>query len=184
MVTWRPDFKPENLYFVTTTTAGRAPIFHRDLIKRILVDGLYHLHAVDRNDLFAFVIMPNHVRFILRCRADDPLQDVVRDFKANTTRLIVRQFAAEDDREVLKVLVDAVQRPDRQQYKVWEDGYFAKEVFSADFLRQKLDYIHNNPLQPQWQLVNEPEDYIWSSARFYLSNQPALIPLCDARELL
>jgi REP element-mobilizing transposase RayT len=184
MVTWHPDFNPENLYFVTTTAVGRAHIFNGDLIKRILVDGLYHLHAVDRNNLFAFVIMPNHIHLILRCRADDPLKDVVRDFKANTTRLIVRQFTSAGDRPMLKVLSDAVLRPEKQQYKVWEDGYLAKEVFSPDFLRQKLEYIHNNPLQPQWQLVDEPEDYVWSSAQFYLSDLPALIPLCDARELL
>jgi REP element-mobilizing transposase RayT len=161
----------------------RVPIFRRPIIKRILVDGLYHLHAVDRVELFAFVIMPNHLHLILRCPEDDPVSDIARDFKANMARLIVRQFQVERSEKVLEFLASAVTRPKRQKHKVWEDGYNAKNVFSVDFLRQKMTYIHNNPLQAHWQLVDSPGAYIWSSARFYLLEEPAVIPLSDAREL-
>ncbi len=184
MSNWRPDFDPSHLYFVTTTAVRRAHIFRRDLIKRILVDGLYHLHVVDCTELYAFVIMPNHIHLIIRCCEDDPLKDVVRDFKANMARLVVRQYQVEGNQQVLDFLAGAVTRPDRQNFKVWEDGYNAKAVFSPDFLIQKLEYIHNNPLQPHWGLVERAEDYIWSSARFYLLDEPALIPLSDARELI
>ena len=57
-------------------------------------------------------------------------------------------------------------------------------MFTPDFLEQKLTYIHNNPVQLHWQLADTPEEYPWSSARFYLREQPALIMLKDARELL
>jgi REP element-mobilizing transposase RayT len=183
MTNWRPNFDPSHLYFVTTTAVQRAHIFRRSVIKRILADGLYHLHVVDRTELYAFVIMPNHIHLIVRSREDNPLKDVVRDFKANMARLIVRQYEAERNQKAIDFLAAAVTRPDRQKYKVWEDGYNAKDVFSVDFLRQKMEYIHNNPLQPHWQLVEHAEDYIWSSARFYLLEEPALIPLSNAREL-
>jgi putative transposase len=70
---WRPDSDLSHLYFVTTTAVDRAHIFQRDEVKRILVDGLYHLHVVDGIDLYAFVVMPNHIHFIVRRREDDPL---------------------------------------------------------------------------------------------------------------
>lgn len=184
MTNWRPNFDPSHLYFVTTAAVNHAHIFQRDVVKRILVDGLYHLHVVDGIDLYAFVIMPNHVHFIVRSREDDPLKDVIRDFKANTARLIVRQYQVEGNQQALDFLAAAVKRPKKQQFKVWEDGYLAKDVFSPGFLRQKMAYIHNNPTQPQWQLVEQAEDYVWSSAGFYLLEEPALIPLSDARELL
>jgi REP element-mobilizing transposase RayT len=184
MTNWRPDFDPSHLYFVTTTAVQRAHIFRRDVIKRILVDGLYHMHVVDQIELYAYVIMPNHVHFIIRCPEDDPLKDVVRDFKANMGRLIAWQYQAECNQQVLEFLAAAVTRPEKQQFKVWEDGYDAKDVFSPDFLVQKMEYTHNNPLQPHWRLAERAEDYIWSSARFYLLGEPALIPLSDARELL
>jgi len=183
MSNWRPDFDPSHLYFVTTTAVQHAHIFQRDVIRRILVDGLYHLHVVGRTALYAFVIMLNHVHFIIRCREDYPLKDVMRDFKANTARLIVWQYHAERNQKVLDFLTAAVTRPKKQRFKVWEDGYNAKDVFSPNFLLQKMEYIHNNPLQSHWQLAERAEDYIWSSARFYLLDEPALIPLSDAREL-
>jgi hypothetical protein len=36
---------------------------------------------------------------------------------------------------------------------------------------QKLDYIHNNPLQPKWTLAMHPEDYRYSSARYYQTGE-------------
>jgi REP-associated tyrosine transposase len=181
---WRPDFDPAHLYFVTTTAVQHARIFECEVIKRILIDGLYHTVTVDQILLYAFVIMPNHIHIIVQCLENKPLKDMMRDFKANMTRLIVRQFQAERSQETLDFLKASVMRPDKQEYKVWEDGYNAKEVFSPEFLQQKIEYIHNNPLQPQWNLVNQPEDYIWSSARFYILNEPALIPLANANDLL
>lgn len=180
---WRPDFDPSHLYFVTTTAVQHARIFQRDVIKRILIDGLYYSSVVEHLKLYAFVIMPNHLHFVGQCEPDKPLADTMRDYKANMARLIVKQYQAEHNHEVLDFLAQAVTRPEKQQFKVWEDGYNAKDVFSPEFLRQKIEYIHTNPLQPHWQLAERPEEYIWSSARFYLLNEPALIPLCDAREL-
>lgn len=75
-------------------------------------------------------------------------------------------------------------RPQKQRYKVWDDDYDAKEVFTPEFLKQKMDYIHNNPLQPHWCLAKRAEEYPWSSARFYLMDEPALIALDDARGLM
>ena len=72
----------------------------------------------------------------------------------------------------------------KQEFKVWDDEYVAKEVFSPAFLLRKVEYIHNNPLQPHWQLVERAEDYVWSSARFYLLDAPPLIPISDVRKLL
>ena len=67
---------------------------------------------------------------------------------------------------------------------MWEDGYLSKSIVTPDFLVQKLTYVHNNPVQPNWHLVDVPEAYVWSSARFYLENEPCIIPVQDVRKLL
>ena len=93
-------------------------------------------------------------------------------------------YEAESNHVALDFFASAVKPGHKQQHAVWEDEYQAKNVFSPAFLRQKLDYSHHNPLQSHWRLVERPEDYLWSSACFYLSEGRALIPLSDARELL
>lgn len=52
-----------------------------------------------------------------------------------------------------------------QKYKVWQNGYHAEKVYSNKFIKQKLEYIHNNPVLDK--IVALPEDYIFSSARNY-----------------
>lgn len=110
---WRPDFDPSHLYFVTTTAVQHAKIFQRDVIKHILLDGLYYATVVEHMKLYAFAIMPNHLHFVGQCQPDKPLADTMRDYKANMTRLIVRQYQAEQNHEVLDFLAQAVIRPEK-----------------------------------------------------------------------
>ncbi|MFN8475274.1 MAG: transposase [Anaerolineae bacterium] len=184
MSNWRPTFCPEHLYFVTTKAAQYAHVFRRDIIKRLLLDTLDCMRHQGRFRLFSFVIMPNHVHFIIQSPAEHTIADAIRDFKHTTSDRLVRQLEAESNSSALAFLALNVTRPSRQHHRVWEEGYNAKDVFSPDFLREKMAYIHNNPCQPHWNLSETPEAYIWSSARFYLSDARCIIPVDDARDLL
>jgi hypothetical protein len=106
----------------------------------------------------------------------------MRDFKRHTARQIIRQFKAKEETQRLELLQD-LNKDSRQEYKVWEDRYDARDIFSIEFLEQKMDYIHHNPCQPHWNLAELPEDDPWSSARFYIADKPAVIPVDDVREL-
>lgn len=184
MSNWRPDFQPEHLYFITTKAVDHVHLFQRDLIKRLLLDLFDSFRSQKRWLLFCFVIMPNHWHVVAQFRPDDPLADVMRDLKRDSADRLIRQLKAEGNQKALDVLAAKVERPEKQHYKVWEDGYNAKDVITEDFLRQKMEYIHNNPCQPHWALSATPEGYIWSSARLYLADEPCLIPIDDVRKLL
>jgi putative transposase len=56
-------------------------------------------------------------------------------------------------------------------FKVWEDRFEDAFLSDSQMLNVKLDYIHANPLQEHWNLVTKPEDYAFSSARFYESGE-------------
>jgi len=169
---------------ITVTAAERKPIFRRDIVKRILVDGLHYVTLMNQVTLYAFVLMPNYVHVIIQCPQDFPPKDCARAFKSGASRLIVRQYQVEGNQPALDALRRLVTRPGKQEYKVWEDGYLAKAIVTPAVLEQKLAYTHNSPVQPHWQLADVPEDYPWSSAGFYTRDGPALIPLQDVRELL
>ena len=184
MTNWRPDFDPDHLYFVTTTAVQHRHLFGCDMMKRLIVDSLDCMRLRKRFRLYNFVVMPNHLHLIIQCRAEDPLAACLRDLKNHIADRLVRHYRVESNQPVLDSLASAVTRPDRQRYKVWEGSYTAKDVLSPGFLRQKMTYIHNNPCQSHWNLVERPEDYIWSSARFHLLEEPGIIPLDNASHLL
>lgn len=179
----KPNFDSANLYFVTTTAIKHLHLFKRDVIKRIILDSFHHLRATGKIKLFIFVVMPNHIHIIALFSNEYTISDMMRDFKKFTARQIYRQYQAEENIKILEMLRKEGQKV-KQEYKVWEDGYDARDIFSTPFLQQKMDYIHQNPCQPQWKLVESPEQYLWSTAAFYLDGKPCIIPIDDVREIL
>jgi putative transposase len=64
-----------------------------------------------------------------------------------------------------------VDDPERR-YRIWQRDPMAVLMDSQNKVEQKITwaallYMHNNPLQEHWNLANQPENYLWSSARFY-----------------
>lgn len=45
------------------------------------------------------------------------------------------------------------------------------DVASDKIAVQKLEYMHNNPLQEKWKLATLPENYLYSTAKYYLLNE-------------
>ncbi|MBL8077364.1 MAG: transposase [Anaerolineales bacterium] len=177
-----PNFNPDYLYFATTSTKQHIHIFKHEAIIRIILDSWHFLHTDGRMKLFAYVVMPTHVHFIGKFSQEHPLSDVIRDFKRHTARQIIRQIQVKENDE-LQGVFQSINKDDRQEFKVWGDGYDARDVFTEDFLQQKMEYIHYNPCRPKWKLANSPEEYPWSSARFYILAKPSVIPVDDVRDL-
>ncbi|RYZ97935.1 MAG: hypothetical protein EOP47_20575 [Sphingobacteriaceae bacterium] len=54
-----------------------------------------------------------------------------------------------------------------REFQIWERNSLSVDLWSQPVFEQKLDYIHNNPIQEKWQLAQYPEDYKYSSAKYY-----------------
>ena len=52
-------------------------------------------------------------------------------------------------------------------YQFWKREALPIEIYSRSVVEQKLNYIHNNPLQEKWSLAKDPSEYYYSSASFY-----------------
>ncbi len=107
------------------------------MMKQVIVDSWNYTQSEGWLTFYAYVIMPNHIHCIVRCRPDHPVMDVVRDFKKYTAKRIIAQYQAEGNERVLSFLQEAVKRPRKQTYAVWEDEYMARDIFSPRFLLQK-----------------------------------------------
>lgn len=55
--------------------------------------------------------------------------------------------------------------PKIKNYRFWQEGNFPRECTSMNFLRQKIDYSHYNPVRAE--MVAEPHHYMYSSAIDY-----------------
>ena len=55
----------------------------------------------------------------------------------------------------------------KKKHSVFRPSEDIKEIMTEKFIRQKLNYMHKNPVSGKWKLVENCLDYIHSSARFY-----------------
>jgi REP element-mobilizing transposase RayT len=113
--------------------------------------------------------MSNHLHLIIRADNDNKLSDILRDFKKFTSKKIIRliQEEPESRREWMLDRFEFAGRynPKIKHFKFWQDGNHPVELFSSEFTKQKLDYIHNNPVEEM--IVAEQQEYLFSSARNY-----------------
>jgi REP element-mobilizing transposase RayT len=162
-------YDTEKPYFVTLTTVGWIDVFTRKELKLLLVDSLRYCQKNKGLDIYGWCLMPGHLHMICGSGNEQSLSDILRDFKKFTSMAIVKAIRemGESRREwLLKLFQEFCMHLKReQQFKVWQDGNKAKEIYSNEFFFEKLQYIHNNPVEDM--IVQNPEDYLFSSARNY-----------------
>ena len=86
----------------------------------------------------------------------------------------MKRLESQQQHEILHQLESAVTPKEKQRkkkHRVFEVSSDIKPCYNEKFLLQKLNYIHNNPVAGKWKLSNLPEEYVHSSACFYLLNK-------------
>ncbi|MBX2934797.1 MAG: transposase [Ferruginibacter sp.] len=149
--------------FFTATNLNWLPVLNKEIHKQILIEAIQHRVHNQQLVVNAFVIMPNHFHAIWKISDGVNKADFQRDFMKFTARSILKFMFMNND-PMLSLL--QVKAADRKQ-QVWERNSLSIELYTEQVFLQKLDYIHNNPLQPKWNLCLHPEDYYYSSVLFY-----------------
>jgi REP element-mobilizing transposase RayT len=149
--------------FFTATILEWKHLLKEDAFKDIIIDSLLFLKKEGGIVVYGFVIMPNHIHLIWQIQ-DGFKQDVIqmRFLKFIAQQMKFRLVDTCDPR-LPQFMVNAKDR----QYQFWERNSLSIDLWSHNVFIQKLDYTHDNPIQDKWQLVQYPEDYKYSSAKFY-----------------
>jgi len=178
------QIKDQNgLYFLTFQVVDWIDIFTRKIYKDILIDSFKFSMDNKGFQLFAYVIMSNHVHLIANS-STGKLSDSIRDLKKFTSRNIVETIhnIPESRRSwILKRFkYNASQIKSVKNYQLWTHENHAVQLYSDKFITEKIEYIHNNPVKAG--IVEKPEDYMYSSARNYAGlDAPINIPLLTLR---
>lgn len=162
-----PDI--DKAYFITITVVGWVDVFTRLSQKMVITDSLKYCQAQKGLSIFAYSLMSNHLHILCRADGKDSLPEIMRDFKKFTSKKIIEtvQNSQESRREwMLDYFKKSCEHlASEQKYKVWQDGYHADDVYSNKWIKEKINYIHQNPVKEK--IVTEAENYYFSSARNY-----------------
>ena len=159
----------EDAYFITITTVGWIDVFTRLNQKNNIISSLIYCQQNKGLEIYAYCLMGSHLHLLCKATEGFILSDVIRDFKKFTSKKIVQTIIEEPEsrREwMMAYFQKTCEHLKREQnYKVWQNGYHAEIVETNWFIKQKINYIHNNPVKDK--IVVSPEDYYFSSARNY-----------------
>jgi REP element-mobilizing transposase RayT len=165
----------EAAYYLTFQIVFWIDVFTRRIYREIIIDSLKYCQKNKGLEIYAFVIMSNHIHLLVRSQTGE-LNDTVRDIKKYTSKHIIQKIqSGEESRKswMLNLVSYAANRQNKKgEYQVWTHENHAVEVYSNDFIEQKVNYIHENPVRNG--LVENPEDYVYSSARFYADQECVL----------
>ena len=162
---------PDQPHFMTLTVQGWLPVFTRSESVNILLDSFRFLMNEGLN-IQAWVVLENHLHLVAQSSQLD--KDIAR-FKSFTAHQLLAYLQQQKATTLLNQLqqLKLAHKNDRQ-FQFWQEGVHPEWVSSLDMMRQKIDYIHQNPVKRGY--VDLAEHWRYSSARDY-SGGEGLLPL-------
>ncbi len=151
------------LYFYTSTIYQWRPLINQYNFYNTITDPLSFLHNKRLIRVYGFVIMPNHIHLIWQMLKKNGKESPVASLMKFTGHQFEQHIRQNNPNDLSNYMVDWRSR----KYNFWqpEPDWFL--LIKEKTTLQKLNYIHNNPLQKKWNLVGDPVDYRYSSAKFY-----------------
>ena len=165
------------IFFWTATINEWQQLLKMDAYKNIIIRSLQYLSDAGKIDVFAFVIMPNHIHLIWRIKEMNGKETAQGSFLKYTAHEFKKMLKVDKDINLSSFAVDA----SNKSHEFWKRDSLAVHLFTQEVAYQKLDYIHYNPCAERWQLAKDPCEYEYSSAKYYMQAEKQYSFLKDLR---
>ena len=143
------------IQFFTASILKWKPLLLNNEYKEIIIRSLDFLTKNKRVKVYAFVIMPNHIHILWQVLQPHELKNVQRDFLKYCSQHIQKDLRTNNPSLHKEFEVNLKDR----RFQVWQRNPLSIDLLSRKVIEQKLDYIHNNPVQGKWMLSNDPLEY-------------------------
>lgn len=153
-------------HFVTFSCDRRRRLLDMDHPKRLLLGQLNRLLNSHQARCIGFVIMPNHVHALIWLSQPDQLSGFLQQWKRDSSTFIRKWYSTHQIAYVEKHGLGD---------RLWTPKYYAFQIYSAAKAKEKLRYMHLNPVRAG--LVEKAVDWKWSSARWYERRQSVGVPI-------
>lgn len=165
--------EPSQPHFVTLTVLHWIPVFTRPETVNILFETLRHLRK-ESLVVYAYVVLENHCHFVLQ--SDDLGRDI-RRLKSWSAKQMIQYLSSNGVKQILDqlALYKKAHKDDRA-YQFWQEGVHPELIQNDAMMKQKIDYIHHNPVKRGY--VDEAEHWRYSSARNY-AGITGLLEVCS-----
>ncbi|MBS1623076.1 MAG: transposase [Bacteroidetes bacterium] len=157
----------DSLYFLTLTVVDWVDVFSRHEYKQWLADQIMYCQKHKGFELYAYVIMTNHLHFVARMNEGLSMSDFLRDFKSYTAKKLIDSIANNpiESRKAWMLSHFSTHGQTNalnKEFQFWQNGSHPTSLYSNEVIQQKIDYIHDNPVRAGF--VADVHEYLYSSA--------------------
>ncbi|MBB6610622.1 transposase [Pontibacter sp. Tf4] len=154
------------LYFVSFAVVYWIDVFTREEYFAVLTDSLDYCRKNKGMEIYAWCIMPSHVHLIFRAKDNNP-SVLLKELKTYTSKQLQKAIVEHNQESRKEWMLWLMERAGLKTSNVkhrqfWQQHNKPIELWSAAVIDQKIDYIHNNPVEAGF--VSEPEHWKYSSA--------------------
>jgi REP element-mobilizing transposase RayT len=148
---------------MTCSVIEGIPLFKEPAVVNFILEGFVFLQQKRSVELNAFVIMENHIHFIVK---GEDLSEHIRNFKSFSAHRIINYLKENKKARTLRKLkIAKLDHKIESDFQVWAEGSHPQQLSTYKMVSQKIDYIHFNPLKRGY--VENPEHWRYSSAKNY-----------------
>lgn len=149
-----------DLHFITFTCYQRRGLLGSVRARNLAVKILGEVRARFGFALLGYVIMPEHVHVLISESPSAPPAKAIQVFKQRVSRRMRSRKRSPQGQMPLRF-----PESETELRRFWQRRYYDFNVYSERKLREKLDYMHMNPVKEK--LVGHPRQWPWSSWTFY-----------------
>ena len=125
-------------------------------------------------DLWAYVIMPEHMHVVLLPRDDVSISQVLTTIKQSSSKRALN-WVKRNTPAFLDRMAD-IQPNGARHHRFWlRGGGYDRNLRTVEDVHEKIRYIHANPVRRG--LVARPEDWPWSSCAAWDTGEDELVGL-------
>ena len=161
-----------DLHFLTFSCYRRLPLLRTMAARNTFISALQVVRERYQFRLLGYVVMPNHVHLLVSESKKCTPSEMLKVLKQRVSRDLRRRKRRSTPGAQLRLpfMNNGAELP-----RFWQPRFYDFNVYSARKRREKLDYMHANPVRRG--LVKHPAEWIWSSFLFYAKREPCLIPM-------
>ena len=160
-----------DLQFLTFSCYRRLPLLGTVRARNVFVDALGKIRERYGFLLVGYVVMPEHVHLLI----SEPCKDTPSIVLKVLQQRVSRDLRKRNRREPAGQLRLSFMRGAEGLPRFWQPRFYDFKVYSAKKKREKLEYMHANPVTRG--LVQHPKDWPWSSFSFYGKGEAGLVPI-------
>jgi putative transposase len=165
---------PGDAHALTFSCFKRLPLFSHERTCQWTLDALGQGRTKGLFDLWAYVIMPEHVHLVVLPHPDVKISIILKSLKQSVANHAL-SWLENNAPQFLRTLEDVQPNGDRA-HRFWQrGGGYDRNLRSVDDIHEKINYVHNNPVRRG--LVDRASSWRWSSCRAWETGEDTPIAI-------